>query len=154
LDLELLNLLIAATAVRPCINSRFQLCGLDPSSEPVTDMGMPLVAEDMYHHIMTAYNTLKVTVGRHDDVSLSRSSCWPLMTRFVWVYCCCCCCCCCCSRSHSGSQVKSNNHLLTGARASILHSVAHNDFHSTINALSYLWHLLFAGQVASLIKQE
>jgi hypothetical protein len=46
-------LLLLLLLPRPAINWRFQLCGLSPS-EPMTDMDMPLVPGDMYHHISTA----------------------------------------------------------------------------------------------------
>lgn len=44
---------------RPAINSRFQLTGLS-NDEPMTGMGMPLVAADMFRHLMHAHATLQV----------------------------------------------------------------------------------------------
>lgn len=43
------------------INWRLQPCGLS-SEEPMTDMGFPVYAEDMYRHIQLAISALRVPV--------------------------------------------------------------------------------------------
>jgi hypothetical protein len=52
-------LLCLAFCTRPAISSTFKLVGTGPS-EPLTGMGMPLVASDLHSHLMQAHRELKV----------------------------------------------------------------------------------------------